>query len=145
MSLVGAFGRHVQNVGWVGFFPSYPVFYFLAESTHYPGGVPPSVRFAEVSEPCVVPIPHRNHNCLLIDGEFLLFGKVKTSLPRVPEAVWPLAGVTVFLVPDILFRPKPSTPFHFQDQFNDIGMALTIDGYFLNVQDERPRRLQHPL
>src|SRR5438876_307060 len=48
------------------------------------------------------PVPDRHHYGVLIHGEFGAKRKVKAPLPRVAEAVRPLAGSAVSFVPNVL-------------------------------------------
>ena len=75
--------------------------------------------------------------------KLLLAREVQAALPRVAEAVGPLAGKAVALVPDVLFRPQPALLAHRDDQLEDVGVALAVDHLFLDVDHQRAGGLEH--
>ena len=123
--------------------PVDPVCHPLAKSAADSGRVPCLVSRAEVLQSPSRPFPHRQHHCLLVHLEFAGLVELEQSLPGIPEAVGPLAGVAVLLVPDELLRPQPPLLLHLQHKLNDVRMTFAANCLFFDVQDERPIRLEN--
>jgi len=141
MAFVRALGRKMEDIGRVRHVTANPVGNLFAETALHLGIVPPLVRLAQVPESGEAPIPHRDHYGVLEHFEFARLGKMQTPLPRIPETVWPLAGVAVALVPDVFFRPKPALFPQGQDQFKDVNMPLPLFCFLFDVEDKAASRL----
>jgi hypothetical protein len=81
----------------------------------------------------------------LVHPESLLLREVKTTLPSVSEAVWPLSWIAILLVPDVLLSPKPTLLPHGKDQFQNVGLTLPIDSALLDIEYERAIWPEHAL
>lgn len=61
---------------------------------------------------------------------------MNAPLPGVPESIGPLSGVTVLLVPDVLFRPEPASLPQGKNQFDDVGVSFAIHSLFFDIKDK---------
>jgi len=67
--------------------------------------------------------------------ELASFIKLEASLPRVTEAIWPFTWMTIFLMPNEFFCPKPPFPPKLKNQLDNIGMSLSINNLFFNIEN----------
>jgi hypothetical protein len=98
----------VEYVGRIDHLTPYPVGDIFAEPAPDLRFIPLLVRIAEVLQSGFGPIADRNHDTLLAHLEVLLDREMEATLPRVPEAVRPLARIRIRLAPHILLYPQPS-------------------------------------
>src|SRR5205814_183754 len=145
MADVSAFGCEMQYVGWIYQITTNPIRDILAEWTAGHRCVSGPISLRKIGETGCRPVPHRNHYGVLIHGEFGAKRKMKTPLPRVAEAVRPLAGSAVSFVPNVLLCPQPARAAHRQDHFQHVRRAFTPLRTFFDIDNQRAIRAKHPL
>ena len=132
--LVATFRGQMQHIGRISHLAPGPVGDVLAKAAANLRVVANDVVFAERFQTGVGPVAHRHHHGFLIHLELARFGEVQATFPGIAETVRPFAGITVFLVPDILFRPQPTLLAQGEDEFDHVGMTFSVFGFFLDVK-----------
>jgi len=108
MIFIATFRRKMQNVGGVSHRPLCPVGNVFPETAADLRIETHDVVLPQGLQAGIGPVAHGNHDRFLIHFELARFCEMQATLPCVAKAIWPLARITVALVPNIFFRPKPS-------------------------------------
>lgn len=140
---IACFGSQMQYIRRVCFITANPIGNIFTKSAADLRVKPDNIILTEMFQSCLCPVSHRHHYGFLIHVELSGFIKLKAPFPCVTEAVWPLTRMTIFLMPNEFFCPKPPLTAKFKNQLDNIGMSLPVNNLFFNVKYERSFRFKN--
>lgn len=143
MVLVAALGSQMQNIRRIGHGALRPISDIFSKTTPNLGVIAHHVVLPERFQTRSGPISHGYHDRFLVHLELARFREMQASFPCIAEPIRPFSRITVSLMPNIFFRPKPSLLSKCKNQFQDIGMALPVFCLFLDVEHKRTGRFEY--
>lgn len=143
VAFIAAFGGQVQHIRGVSLIAAQPVCDVFPKTAADLRIKTNHIVFAEGLQPRIRPVSHGHHHGLLIHLKPAGLVELQAPLPGIPEAIGPLAGVTIFLVPNEFLGPEPPLLAKRQNQFNNEGVPLTILNLFFDVKNKRAGRAEN--